>query len=297
MDIYFDNAATSWPKPQSVIQAMNKFNESIGSNPGRSGHHRSVDAGRIIFNTRDSLADLFGISDPLRIVLTFNITHSLNIALQGMLQKGDHVITSSMEHNSVMRPLRELESRGVELTVIKCNQDGTMDPSLIKKQIKKNTNLIVTTHASNVTGTILPVYEIGKIASEYGISYCVDAAQTAGVLEIDVEKYNIDLLCFTGHKSLFGPMGTGGLYIRKGLEDKIRPLTFGGTGSRSEFEIQPDFMPDKYESGTVNAIGISGLYEGVKFILETGIKNIHKQESALINRFINGISQIKGISL
>jgi len=297
MDIYFDNAATSWPKPKSVIDAMNKFNESIGSNPGRSGHHRSVEAGRILFNTRDILAELFGIPDPLRIVLTFNITHSLNIVLQGMLQEGDHVITTSMEHNSVMRPLRELEMQGIEITSIKCDKDGSLDPSLIKDNIKTSTKLIVTTHASNVTGTILPINEIGKIASEYGIPYCVDAAQTAGVLEIDVQKCNIDLLCFTGHKSLFGPMGTGGLYIRKGLDEKIRPLTCGGTGSRSEFEIQPDFMPDKYESGTLNAIGIAGLYSGVKFILETGIKTIHEKENLLLERFITGISEIKGINL
>lgn len=297
MDIYFDNAATSWPKPAAVIQGMNEFNESIGSNPGRSGHHRSVEAGRILFNTREILAGLFGINDPLRIVFTSNITHSLNIVLHGMLKQGDNVITSSMEHNSVMRPLRELETQGVEVTVIKCNQDGTLDPSLIEKNIKSNTKLIVTTHASNVTGTILPVPEIGSIASEHGIPYCVDSAQTAGVVDIDVCKSNIDLLCFTGHKSLFGPMGTGGLYIRKGLEKQIKPLISGGTGSRSEFEIQPDFMPDKYESGTLNAIGISGLYAGTKFINETGIKCIHQKEISLLKRLISGISEIKGIHL
>jgi cysteine desulfurase family protein len=297
MDIYFDNAATSWPKPRSVIDAMNRFNEFTGSNPGRSGHHRSVEAGRVIFKTRDALAELFGISDPLRIVLTYNITHSLNIVLQGILQRGDHVITTSMEHNSVMRPLRDLETKGVEVTVINCDHHGALDSSKIPECIKKSTKLIVTTHASNVTGTVFPIKEIGKIASEHGIPYCVDAAQTAGVLEIDVKEFNIDLLCFTGHKSLYGPMGTGGLYIRKGLEEKIRPLTVGGTGSRSEFEVQPDFMPDKYESGTLNAIGIAGLYEGLMFIKDTGIKKIHEKENLLIKRFISGVSGINEIHL
>jgi len=298
MTIYLDNAATTWPKPESVIQAMNQFNNLIGSNPGRSGHHLSVEAGRIVFNTREILAKLFGISDPLRIAFTSNATHSLNIVLQGLLKPGDNVITTSLEHNSVMRPLRELESQGIELTIIECSTSGQfVDTEKIRKLIKSNTKLIITTHASNVTGTILPISEIGKIAAEYNIPYCVDSAQTAGILDIDVQKSHIDILCFTGHKGLFGPMGTGGLYIKKNLEKKIRPLMFGGTGSRSEFEIQPDFMPDKYESGTLNTIGIAGLYAGVKFITDIGINEIRKKENFLLTRFINGISDLNKIIL
>lgn len=293
MSIYLDNAATSWPKPDSVITAMNQFNNLIGSNPGRSGHHLSVEAGRIIFNTREIIAQLFNISDPLRIAFTSNITHSLNIVIQGILKPGDHVITTSIEHNSVMRPLRMLENSGVELSVIQCDTTGIFDPESIHKLIKSNTKLIISTHASNVTGSILPIHDIGKIASMYGIPFCIDTAQTAGILDIDVEKSYIDILCFTGHKGLYGPMGTGGLYIKKDIEKKISPLLFGGTGSRSEYEIQPDFMPDKYESGTLNTIGLAGLYEGVKFISETGIDQIQLKELILINRFIDGISELK----
>ncbi len=297
MSIYLDNAATSWPKPEPVIHAMKQFNDLIGSNPGRSGHHSSIDAGRILFNTREILAQLFGVSDPLRIAFTSNITHSLNIVILGLLQPGDHVITTSIEHNAVMRPLRELETRGVELTIIECGRSGMLDPEKIHKLIKPNTKLMISTHASNVSGTILPIAEIGKITSEYGIPFCVDSAQTAGILDIDVEKSNIDILCFTGHKGLYGPMGTGGLYIKKDLERTIRPLMFGGTGSRSEFEIQPDFMPDKYESGTLNTIGIAGLYAGVKFITDTGIEKIRTKENVLLKRFLDGISELKNIIL
>ncbi len=297
MSIYLDNAATSWPKPGSVIEAMNKFNLEIGSNPGRSGHHLSVESGRTIYDTREILAELFGISDPLRIAFTSNITHSLNIIIMGMLKPGDHVITTSIEHNSVMRPLRELETRGVELSVIPCDHTGLFDPENIHKHIKSNTKLIITTHSSNVTGTIIPVTEIGKIASQYGIPYCVDSAQSAGVIDIDVVKSHIDILCFTGHKGLFGPMGTGGFYIKKDLEKTIPSLIYGGTGSRSEHEIQPDFMPDKYESGTLNTIGIAGLYAGVQYINDTGLSAIHAKENSLLNKFITGVSEFKKVIL
>jgi len=297
MSIYLDNAATSWPKPESVIKAMNHFNESIGSNPGRSGHRLSVESGRILYNTRESLARLFGVNDPLDIAFTSNITHSLNIAIYGLLNPGDHVITTSIEHNSVMRPLRDLESRGVEMTVIDCASSGIFDPQSISKHIKQNTKLIISTNASNVTGAIVPVAEIGNIAEEYGIPFCVDSAQTAGVLDVNVEKAKISILCFTGHKGLYGPMGTGGLYIKKELVNKIRPLISGGTGSRSEFEIQPDFMPDKYESGTLNAIGIAGLHAGIKFITSAGLENIYLKEKVLLKRFIDGISDNKKITI
>ncbi len=244
MPIYFDNAATCWPKPDSVMSSMIDFNLNIGSNPGRSGHHRSVEAGRTLFEVRENVAELFRIDDPLRISLTSNITHSLNIVLKGYLKTGDHVITSSMEHNSVMRPLRDLEQMGVELSVIQCDAAGSLDPDDIKKEIRSNTKLLILTHASNVTGTLMPVIEAGKIAAEHGILYCIDSAQTAGVIDIDVNSLKVDILCFTGHKGLMGPMGTGGFYLKKGLEDCIRPLLSGGPGSLSEFEIQPDFMPD-----------------------------------------------------
>ena len=292
--VYLDNAATSFPKPEATLAAMIHYQQSIGANPGRSGHGRSIDAGRIIYETRETLARLFHIEDPLRIVLTKNSTEALNIALQGGLRPGDHVITSGMEHNSVMRPLRHLESQGVRVSVIPCSPRGELDPEDIKKAIHPATKMIVLTHASNVTGTILPVEAVGAIIREKGdILFCVDAAQTAGALPIDVQKMKIDLLAFTGHKSLYGPQGTGGLYIRKGLEKGIAPLMMGGTGSRSEFEAQPDFMSDKYESGTPNTIGFAGLGAGVTYLAEQTIDGIRAKEEQLIRRFLERLEAFK----
>ncbi|MDD5524854.1 MAG: aminotransferase class V-fold PLP-dependent enzyme [Smithella sp.] len=290
--IYFDNAATSWPKPPEVNAAMQRYMRKIGANPGRSGHRLSLEAARIIYDAREKLAQLFNVFDPLRIVLTKNATEALNIAIFGFLKPGDHVITSSMEHNSVMRPLRAMEAKGVNLTVIPCDKAGLIDPAQISTSIKNNTKAIFITHASNVTGAIMPVFDIGRIAREHGLVFCVDAAQTAGSCFIDVEKMNIDLLAFTGHKSLFGPSGTGGLYIREGLEKRIKPILVGGTGSRSEVEEQPDFMPDRYEAGTPNTVGIAGLQAGVDFVLSEGIDQIKSKEESLVKMFIEGIKDL-----
>ncbi len=297
MKIYFDNAATSWPKPQTVMNRMIDFNNNIGSNPGRSGHHLSVEAGRVLYEARELAAELFGIDDPLRIALTSNVTHSLNIVLRGYLKPGDHVITSSMEHNSVMRPLRELEQKGVELSVVGCDYAGRIDPEDLKKNIKSSTRMIVLTHASNVTGTLMPIGDAGRIAADHGILLCVDSAQTAGVIDIDVSKQNIDILCFTGHKGLLGPMGTGGFYLREGLEEVIEPLMSGGTGSMSEFETHPGFMPDRYEAGTPNAMGFAGLASGIGFILDTGIDAIRKREESLAGYFLSSLRERKGIRI
>jgi cysteine desulfurase/selenocysteine lyase len=290
--IYLDNAASSWPKPDTTWQAMEHFMRSVGANPGRSGHRLSIEAGRIINEAREALAELFAIDDPLRIVFTRNATESLNLAIFGILQSGDHCVTSSMEHNSVMRPLRALEKKGLELTAVSCSSKGELDPRGIEKAIKKNTRLIVTTHASNIIGTLMPIAEVGAIARAHGILYCIDAAQTAGAYPIDVETMKIDLLAFTGHKSLFGPQGTGGLYISEGLEEKLEPLMRGGTGSRSEFQEQPDFMPDKYESGTPNTVGIAGLGAGVRFCLEQGVAHIREKEEGLTRMLIEGLGAI-----
>jgi len=292
--LYLDNAATSFPKPDTVMAAMIAYQQNIGANPGRSGHGRSIEAGRIVFETREALARLFHIEDPLRIALTKNATESLNIVLQGGLRPGDSVITSGMEHNSVMRPLRFLEGRGVELSVVPCSPRGELEPDDVRKALRKNTRMVVLTHASNVTGTILPVEAVGALLRDRPeVLFCVDAAQTAGALPIDVEKMRIDLLAFTGHKSLFGPQGTGGLYIREGLENKISPLMMGGTGSRSEFEQQPVFMPDRYESGTPNTIGIAGLGAGVSFVLEQTVGTVRDQEERLISRFLSGLRDLR----
>lgn len=295
--IYFDNAATSWPKPPETIAAMQNYLQNIGGSPGRSGHHLSIEAARIVFDTREKLAQLFNVSDPLRIVFTRNATEALNISIFGFLKTGDHVITSGMEHNSVMRPLRAMEKRGVGITVVPCAIDGLIDPGDIVKAIKKNTKAIFITNASNVTGTVMPVSDIGRIAREHNLVLCVDAAQTAGCYPIDVAQMNIDLLAFTGHKALLGPSGTGGLYIREGLEKSIEPICVGGTGSRSEVEEQPDFMPDRFEAGTPNTVGIAGLRAGVDFVLSKGIAQIKSKEEKLVKMFIDGVSDLSGIIL
>jgi len=296
--IYFDNAATSYPKPKRVGQAMLYFLEKIGASPGRSGHRLSIESGRILYQTRESLAELFSVNDPLRIIFTLNITEALNLTLKGLLRPGDQVITSSMEHNSVMRPLRELEKKGIEIKVVSCSPQGDLDPFDIEKSIKKNTALIVLNHASNVIGSILPISQVGKIARKYDILFLVDAAQSAGCYPLDIKRDNIDLLAFTGHKALFGPPGTGGLVVGERVDiKKLNPLKVGGTGSRSELEEQPDFLPDIYESGTPNTVGLSGLNEGVRFVLEEGIDKIRQHEKELITCLIKGLKEVPEVTL
>jgi cysteine desulfurase/selenocysteine lyase len=294
---YLDNAASSWPKPDETWQAMEHFMRSVGANPGRSGHRLSIEAGRILIETREALAELFGVDDPLRIVFTRNATESLNLTIHGLLRPGDHCITSSMEHNSVMRPLRALEKKGVAVTVVPCSSQGELNPLEIEKNIKANTRLIIITHASNVTGTLMPIGQIGKIARQHAVLSCIDASQTAGAYPIDVIEMQIDFLAFTGHKSLYGPQGTGGLYIREGLEKELEPLMQGGTGSRSESQEQPHFMPDKYESGTPNTVGIAGLGAGARFILAQGIAQIRAKEQGLTRMLIEGLQSIPGVCL
>ncbi|GAG05262.1 unnamed protein product, partial [marine sediment metagenome] len=215
--IYLDNAATSWPKPEAVYQAMDSFMRNIGASPGRSGHRPAIEAGRIIYETREGIAQLLGVDDPMRIIFTSNATEALNLVIRGILHPGDHAITSSMEHNSVMRPLRAMERGGSRITVVNCSPEGFLDPQDIEQAIEPNTGLIVLNHASNVMGTILPVAEVGQIARQHGVLFMVDAAQTVGCYPIDAEAMNIDLLVFSGHKGLYGPQGTGGLYLRKGI--------------------------------------------------------------------------------
>ncbi len=293
--IYMDNAATSWPKPLSVHRAVLEYMENIGANPGRSGHHKAIEAGNIVLHTRELIANFFSIDDPFRIIFTSNTTESLNLGIKGVLESGDHAITTSMEHNSVVRPLKHLESIGVETTIVKCDADGMLDPLHIEKAIKSNTKLIITTHASNVTGGIMPIADIGEIAKKHGIIYLVDAAQTAGIVPIDVNKYNIDMLAFPGHKSLLGPQGTGGLYISPDIE--VSQLKEGGTGSMSQSICQPNFLPDRYESGTLNTPGIAGLGAGIEFLRQTeDIYRIDKMQK-LEEYFIGCLSKIEGITL
>lgn len=293
--IYLDNAATSFPKPEVVYEAVLNNMKNYGANPGRSGHKLALEAGRVIYKARELVCKLFNIEDPMQIIFTSNATDALNLAIKGVLSKGDHVITTSMEHNSVLRPIKSLEGIGVENSIIQCNDKGIVDVDLIKEAIKHNTKLIVTTHASNVTGTLMPIEEIGKIAKEHGILFLVDAAQTAGVYDIDVKKMNIDLLCTAGHKGLMGPQGTGVLYIKEGVE--VRHFKEGGTGSKSHELIQPLMLPDRYESGTPNTPGIAGLAAGIEYILQEGLDKIRRYEEELTQYFIEGLKKIPEIKI
>jgi cysteine desulfurase / selenocysteine lyase len=296
--IYLDHAATSWPKPREVIEAMADFLEQAGGNPGRAGHRLSIEAGRIVYDARETLAEFFNASDPLRIIFSTNATHPINLCLYGILRPGDHVITSSMEHNAVMRPLRDLESKGIHLSVVPCDKNGSIDPEAFAQAMRPSTRIVAVTHASNVTGTILPIAEIADTAHKSGALMLVDAAQTAGVLPIDVQAMNIDLLAFTGHKGLQGPQGTGGLVIGNRVRvNDIEPLWRGGTGSRSEFETQPEELPDKFESGTVNGPGIAGLGAGVRYIMKRGIEAIRAQEMDLTQQLVDGIRSLDGVTV
>jgi len=293
--IYMDNAATSFPKPVVVYEAVDHFNRCLGASPGRGSHRQTLQAGSILEDARDVLAVLFNIRNSAHIAFSLNITEAINTGLKGLLKPGDHVITTSMEHNAVARPLTALSPMGIEWSIVPCSADGILDPDRIEKAIKKNTRLICLLHASNLTGTVMPIAEVGRIAREKGLVFMVDSAQTAGVLDLDVERQGIDILAFTGHKSLFGPQGTGGLYIRPDLQ--INTIKEGGTGSFSESMEQPDFMPDKFESGTMNTPGIAGLLAGVKFILETGRDKIYQHEQRLTGMLIEGLQEIKRVQV
>ncbi len=293
--VYLDNAATSWPKPPAVREALTTYFGEAGGNPGRSGHRMSVAAARVVEDARELLGDMFGVGDPARIVLTKNATESLNIAVYGLLSPGDHAITTSIEHNSVMRPLRHLESEGVALTVLPCAPDGTLDPDQVREALRPSTRLIVTLHGSNVMGTVLPISEIAGIARDEGVPYLVDASQTAGAIPIDIAASGLDLVAFTGHKSLLGLTGTGGLYVREGIHPM--PLMRGGTGSRSDLDIQPDFMPDVFESGTLNVAGFAGLAAGVRHLLGMGVDEVTAHERSLVNRLLDGLQAIDGVTL
>jgi len=296
--IYLDNAATTWPKSPGVGEAMLYFLDHVGANPGRAGHRLAVDAARIVYSAREAVAELFGAPDPLRVVFGANVTEALNLALRGLLCPGDHVITSSMEHNSVMRPLRALERQGVGVTVVGCSSEGFLDPALVEAAIRPDTKMIVLNHASNVVGTILPVAEVGQIARRHGLLLLADVAQTAGAFPIDMQADAIDLLAFTGHKSLYGPMGTGGLVIGERVDPSLlEPLKRGGTGSRSEREEQPDFSPDACESGTPNAVGLAGLEAGIRWVLQRGVEAIRAHEMALAQQLLDGLQAVPNVTV
>lgn len=293
--IYLDNAATTFPKPEAVYDAMIDCMKNYCANPGRAGHKLAMKAAREIYDTRENIAKLFNIDNPMSIVFTNNATDSLNLAIKGVVKTGDHIITTSMEHNSVIRPIKALEKLGVANTIVQCDKEGFLDPSDLEKAIRPNTKLIVTTHASNVCGTLIDIKAISEIAKSHNILYLVDASQTAGVYSIDLKEISADMLAAPGHKGLLGPQGTGILYIREGLNVDI--LKEGGTGSKSEDLFQPDILPDKYESGTHNTPGIVGLNEGVKFILNEGINKIKEHEEELCRYMLERLDEIPNIKI
>ncbi len=294
--IYFDNAATSWPKPPMVLREMRKCIKDYGANPGRGGHAMAIKASEKIYECRENLAKLFNILNPLCVSFTYNTTQAINLGIKGVVNAGSHVIITSMEHNSVLRPLKSMEEKlGVSITFLEANNKGEINTDDIKNHIMPNTKLILTIHASNVTGTVNQVEKIGEIARENNIIYMVDAAQTAGVYPIDVENMKIDILAFPGHKGLLGPQGTGGLYVREDI--LLDTIIEGGTGSLSEEQYQPEIIPDRYESGTLNTPGIVGLNEGVKYILKNGVENIRRDETSLTQRLLEGLNDIKRVKV
>jgi cysteine desulfurase family protein len=293
--VYLDNAATSFPKPESVYEAVLKTMREECGNPGRSGHRLSLSAGRNVNGARVLCARLLHAQSPESIVFTPNTTAALNIAIKGVLEAGDHVITSSLEHNSVSRPLRCLEKTGVAVTKVPTDLQHGLCANDIEKAAGTGTKLVVCTHVSNVTGTINDIASIGLFCKKNGILFLVDAAQSAGSRFIDVQDMSIDMLAFPGHKGLLGPQGTGGLYIRPGLE--LKTIIQGGTGSKSESLSQPESMPDRFESGTLNTPGLAGLAAGVRFILEEGTEKIEQVEADLTRRLIEGINAINAIRL
>jgi cysteine desulfurase family protein len=293
--IYLDNAATSFPKPKQVIDAVAHYFNEIGGNPGRAAHAPAREASRIIAHTRSSLATLLGNVEPSRILCTPSTTVALNLAFKGLLQAGDHVVTSSMEHNSVMRPLHGLQKLGISHSQIPCSPSGELDPADIPPLIRPQTRLIAMIHASNVTGSLMPVSEVGRMAREHGILLLVDAAQTMGRIPIDPQQSNIDLLAGPGHKGLLGPMGTGFLYVRPGLE--LETLWEGGTGTYSESMEQPETWPERFESGTLNAPGLAGLAAGIAEVQNLGLEAIAAHEQSLIDSLAAGLNQLPGIIL
>jgi cysteine desulfurase family protein len=277
---------------------MSSFLLDIGCSPGRGGYRRSLDAARLVYETRTLLAELFNVPQPEQVVFTPSVTYSLNLLIKGLLRQGDHVIISSMEHNSVVRPLTRLaRERAVELDVLQCNTDGTLDPIQVKNALNNKTKLVVLTHASNVTGTLLPVHEVGEILAGQDIFYAIDAAQTAGSEILDFSALHCDYLAFTGHKGLLGPPGIGGFCISDRAAIATESLVEGGTGSRSEDENQPGFLPDKYESGTQNVPGVAGLAAGVKLVNELGLETLHKHKRDLTAAFLQGLAEIPEVEV
>jgi len=294
--IYLDNGATSFPKPEEVYKFMDTFYRNYGVNPGRSGYDLCLEAGEIVENTRRMLTSFFNGDDPNRLCFSYNSTDALNLIINGMLKEGDHAITTTIEHNSVLRPLyHQYKFNGVEVDYIPFDSKGFVDPNDFPKKFKKNTKLVIVNHTSNVIGTVQPVKEIGKLCKERGIPFAVDASQSAGKIPVDIKELNIDVIAFTGHKSLLGPTGIGGLYVNEGID--IRHTRAGGTGVRSAVRTHLYEYPYRLEYGTANTVGIAGLYAGLKWIENKGLANLHKHEMKLTTMLRDGLRDIEGVTM
>jgi len=294
--IYLDNGATSFPKPEEVYTNMDQYYRRLGVNPGRSGYDICVEAGEVVENTRKALTRFFNGTDPNRLCFSYNATDALNLIIFGILQKGDHAISTTIEHNSVLRPLYHQEKYGgVEVDYIPFDSKGFVDPDDFPKKFKANTKLVIVNHASNVIGTIQPIKEIGKYCQDHGILFAIDVSQSAGKIPIDMEEQNIDILAFTGHKSLLGPTGIGGLYVREGIE--IKHTRAGGTGVRSAVRTHLDEYPYRLEYGTLNTLGVAGLSAGLKWVLEQGMDNLHEHEMKLTSKLKHGLQDVEGVTL
>lgn len=293
--IYLDNGATSFPKPEEVYTTMDTFYRNYGVNPGRSGYELAVEAGAVVDDTRKLLAEFFNGTDPSHLCYSYNSTDALNLVIFGMLQPGDHAISTTLEHNSVLRPLYHLSQDGVEVDYVPFNSAGFVDPEEIRKKFKPNTRLVIINHASNVIGTIQPIREIGQYCREAGIPFAIDASQSAGKIPIDMEEQFLDIVIFTGHKSLLGPVGIGGLYVRDGVE--IRHTRVGGSGILSALRTHVEEYPYRLESGTINTVGVAGLQAGLKWVLKEGVESIHAHEMMLARMLRDGLSKIPGVTL
>ena len=294
--IYLDNAATTFPKPEAVYAAVDNYSRRNGAAIGRGSYRATIEATAVVQRCRKQIAELLGAEGPERLIFTFNCTDSLNLALHGLLRSGDHVVASQVDHNSVLRPLRELHRiLGVEVTHVPADSTGKVDPAEVRRALRPNTRLVSLIHATNVTGTIQPIADVGEIAHQAGALMLVDAAQTAGHLPINLKDLPVDLLACPGHKGLLGPLGTGVLYLRPGVETQLASFRQGGTGTRSEDDIQPETLPDKYESGNHNAPGLVGLEAGVSWLAERGVTAIHQHEQTLIGQLLEGLSRIPGV--
>ena len=295
--VYLDNGSTSFPKAPKVGESMARFITEVGCNIGRGGYETAYNLGETIFETRSMLCRMFNFSDEKYVVFTPNVTYSLNFAIKGLLKRGDHVIISSMEHNAVARPCESLKSLGVDVTISPCNSEGTLDIDQFCRSFKQNTKMVVMSHASNVCGTVLDAERVGKICKERGVFFVLDAAQSAGILNIDFEKFNLSALCITGHKGLLGPQGIGAILMTPEFSSALEPIIDGGTGSASHLLTMPEFMPDKFEAGTLNLPGIIGLNTSLRYIESVGIDNIFNVEKLLAEMFIEEIDNIDGVRI